>query len=178
MVETVIEAIRINVVTEQHVVILKEINGSRVVPIWIGQDVAQAIALELQGTDVKRPQTHDLLRSVIGELGGTVDRVVVNDLRDSTFFAVLGISANGRALAVDCRPSDAIALAIRTQAPIFVEEHVLEQAGITLPTEAPEAPAEQPGPVAEPIDSESLSVFRDFVNSLDMDEPKPKPENE
>lgn len=176
MVETVIEAIRINVVTEQHVVILKEVNGVRVVPIWIGQYEAQAIALELQGADVSRPLTHDLLRSVIDQLGGVVDRIVVSDLRESTFFATIGINANGRPLAVDSRPSDAIALAVRVRAPIYVEEHVLDQAGIVIPVDK-ESPVEDENlPPGEPIDPERLSVFREFVNSLDMDEPKTEKE--
>lgn len=173
MVETVIEAIRINVVTEQHVVILKEADGQRVVPIWIGQFEAQAIALELQGADISRPLTHDLLRSVIDQMGGVVERIVVSDLRDSTFFATIGIGVNGRELAIDSRPSDAIALAVRTQAKIYVEEHVLNQAGIAVPGDKPEHVDEDaPAAPLDPAERERLNVFRDFVNSLEIDDPK------
>ena len=172
MIETVVEAIRINVVTEQHVVILKELDGGRIVPIWISRDVADAIALELQNQDVGRPMTHDLLRSVIGELGGEVERIVVNDLRDQTFFALIDIAVGDRSLHVDSRPSDAIALAVRANAPIFVEEHVMDQAALLLPSESEEEAPEDQLVSSEPIDSESLSVFRDFVNSLDVDDPK------
>ncbi len=171
MVETVVEAIRINVVTEQHVVILKELAGTRVIPIWIGRDVAEAIALELQRAQIGRPMTHDLLRSVIRELGGEIGRVVVNDLRDQTFYAEIEIVVDGRSVNVDSRPSDAIALAVRAQAPIFVEEHVMDQAGLVLPSEATEEPGEQVQQ-EESIDNESLSVFRDFINSMDLDDPK------
>ncbi|MDQ3855624.1 MAG: bifunctional nuclease family protein [Chloroflexota bacterium] len=176
MVETVIEAIRINVVTEQHVVILKEVDGSRVIPIWIGQDVAQAIALELQGADVKRPQTHDLLRNVISEMGGAVDRIIVNDLRDSTFFALIEITAASKSVLVDSRPSDAIALAVRTRSPIYVEDHVIEQAGIVIPAEVVEEPERPEQGPPDPVENERLNVFRDFVNSLDLDEPKSEKE--
>ncbi len=171
MVETVVEAIRINVVTEQHVVILKERAGTRVIPIWIGRDVAEAIALELQRAQIGRPMTHDLLRSVIRELGGEIGRVVVNDLRDQTFYAEIEIVVDSRSVNVDSRPSDAIALAVRAQAPIFVEDHVMDQAGLVLPSEATEEPGEQVQE-EESIDNESLSVFRDFINSLDLDDPK------
>ncbi len=171
MVETVVEAIRINVVTEQHVVILKEVAGTRVIPIWIGRDVAEAIALELQRAQIGRPMTHDLLRSVIRELGGEIGRVVVNDLRDQTFYAEIEIVVDSRSVNVDSRPSDAIALAVRAQAPIFVEEHVMDQAGLVLPSEASEEPGEQVQE-DESIDNESLSVFRDFINSMDLDDPK------
>ncbi len=141
------------------------------IPIWIGRDVAEAIALELQRAQIGRPMTHDLLRSVIRELGGEIGRVVVNDLRDQTFYAEIEIVVDSRSVNVDSRPSDAIALAVRAQAPIFVEEHVMDQAGLVLPSETTEQPGEQVQE-EESIDNESLSVFRDFINSLDLDDPK------
>lgn len=172
MVEAVVEAIRINVVTEQHVVILREVDGSRIVPIWISRDVADAIALELQRADIGRPMTHDLLRSVIGEMGGEVQRIVVNDLREQTFFALIEIALSDRSLNVDSRPSDAIALAVRAQAPIFVEDHVMEQAGLQLTGDEEEAAEDEAAAPAENVDPQTLSVFREFVNSLDIEEPK------
>ena len=173
MIETVVEAIRINVVTDQHVVILKEVEGSRIVPIWIGAPEAQAIALELQGTEVPRPMTHDLLRSVINQLGATVERIVISDLRDSTFFASIGLGFQGQPVEIDSRPSDAVALAVRTQAPIYVEEHVMEQAAVTVGGGVSEGSVEEEQTeLEEPVDTTQLSVFRDFVNSLDLEDPK------
>ncbi|MDP9350640.1 MAG: bifunctional nuclease family protein [Chloroflexota bacterium] len=172
MVEAVIEAIRQNIMTDQHVVVLRETQGSRVVPIWITTETANAIAAVLQGQDVPRPLTHDLLRTVISEMGGTVSRVIVSDIKDRVFFALIEIEHDGRRIQIDSRSSDAIALAVRAQEPIFLAEHVLEEAGIAVPTEPVAAPEEETGPAAEPIDNESLSVFRDFVNNLDLDEPQ------
>lgn len=172
MVEAVIEAVRINVVNDQHVVILKEMTGPRVVPIWIGPDVAHAIAIVLRGDEVSRPLTHDLLRSAILEMGGTIHRAIINDLKDSIFFAVIEVDQDGRRLQIDARSSDAIALAVRAQCPIFVEDHVLEQAGFTLPGEGNEESETVAEQQTEPIDNERLSVFREFINNLDIDDPK------
>ncbi len=172
MVEAVIEAVRINVVNDQHVVILKEMTGPRVVPIWIGPDVAHAIAIVLRGDEVSRPLTHDLLRSAILEMGGTIHRAIINDLKDSIFFAVIEVDQDGKRLQIDARSSDAIALAVRAQCPIFVEDHVLEQAGFTLPGEESEEPETVAEQQTEPIDNERLSVFREFINNLDIDDPK------
>ncbi len=172
MVEAVIEAVRINVVNDQHVVILKELTGPRVVPIWIGPDVAPAIAIVLRGDEVSRPLTHDLLRSAILEMGGTIHRAIINDLKDSIFFAVIEVDQDGRRLQIDARSSDAIALAVRAQCPIFVEDHVLEQAGFALPGEENEESETVAEQQTEPIDNERLSVFREFINNLDIDDPK------
>ncbi|MDP9380327.1 MAG: bifunctional nuclease family protein [Chloroflexota bacterium] len=177
MVEAVIEAIRVNVINDNHVVVLKEVDGPRVVPIWITNEVANSIALVLQGADVPRPLTHDLLRSVIYEMGGTVSRVVVNDLKDSIFHALIEIDLNGRRIQIDSRSSDAIALAVRTNSPIYVEDHVIDQAGFTMQLESPAEttePEETPSPSQQldPVETERLMVFREFVNNLDLDDPK------
>ncbi|MEJ7654182.1 MAG: bifunctional nuclease family protein [Chloroflexia bacterium] len=176
MVETIVEAVRINVVTEQHLVILKELEGGRIFPIFIGPDVAQAIALKLQGADIPRPQTHDLLQNVIGELGGVVERVVVNDLRENVFFALIDVNLNGKVVTIDSRPSDAIALAVRTQSPIFIEDHVADQAGKIVTTAvAQEAESEigtGMGQPADPVENERLNVFRNFINSMDVEDPE------
>jgi bifunctional DNase/RNase len=173
MVEAVIEAIRVNVINDNHVVVLKEVDGPRVVPIWITNEVANAIALVLQGAEVPRPLTHDLLRSVIEELGGTVSRVIVNDIKDSIFYALIEIESSRGRVQIDSRSSDAIALAVRTRSPIFVEDHVMDQAGFTMQTEAPDVEEDRPAAVqSDPVDTERLSVFRDFVNNLDLDDPK------
>lgn len=167
MIEASIEAVRINVVTDDHLVILREINGSRLLPIWIGPYEAQAIALEIKGTGLGRPLTHDLLRDVIGQMGGSIERIVVSDIREKIFYATIIIEMDGRRVNVDSRPSDALALAVRTHSPIYIEDAVIEQAGIPVVDETPEA--EEP---AEAIDPERLTVFREFINNMDVDDPE------
>jgi bifunctional DNase/RNase len=174
MIECKIESIRVSLVTQHRVVILKEMDNERYLPIWIGPYEADAIALELQEVTVARPLTHDLMRTVIGDLGASVTHVLINDLRDDTFFARIVLDANGRHMEIDSRPSDAIALAVRVKCSIFVDEAVLEKAGVTLDTEtAPdedELPEGESLPHSERVDEDRLSVFRDFINSLDIDD--------
>jgi uncharacterized protein len=110
------------------IVILRDIQSQLFLPIWIGVFEANAIALRLEGVEPPRPMTHDLLRSVVEDLGGRVEKIVISDLRESTFFAVIHVRNHERALAIDARPSDAIALALRTKAPIFVEDSVIDNA--------------------------------------------------
>lgn len=181
MIEAKIHSIRMSLVTQHRVVILKEINAERYLPIWIGAYEADAIAVELQDVSVSRPLTHDLLRSIIGELGATVTRILVNDLHDDTFFARIVMDVNGRHVEVDSRPSDAIALAVRVKSSIFVDEAVMDKAGVLLDADGnskPTSPA-TPGSTVErtKADDEKLAVFRDFINSLDLDDlGKPKEE--
>jgi bifunctional DNase/RNase len=134
--------------------------------------VADAIALRLQDVAVPRPQTHDLLHNVIGELGGTVKSVVVTDLKDDTFFAKILVEQDGRTVEIDSRPSDAIALAVRAEVPIFAAEDVLERAGIILEEEGQlegDELREQPT-TPTPEELEKLAPFRDFVAGLDLDD--------
>jgi bifunctional DNase/RNase len=156
------------------VVILKEMDNERYLPIWIGPYEADAIALELQEVSVARPLTHDLMRTIIGDLGASVTHVLINDLRDDTFFARIVLDANGRHMEIDSRPSDAIALAVRVKCSIFVDEAVLDKAGVTLDTESAPDEEELPDgeslPHSERVDEDRLSVFRDFINSLDIDD--------
>lgn len=176
MIECKIESIRVSLVTQNRVVILKEVEAERYLPIWIGPYEADAIALELQEVHVARPLTHDLLRNVIGDLGAAVTHIFINDLRDDTFFARIVLDVNGRHAEVDSRPSDAIALAVRAKCTIFVDEAVMDRAGVTLETEATsddeeaEVPAGESLPQSERADEDRLSVFRDFINSLDIDD--------
>ena len=174
MIECKIESIRVSLVTQHRVVILKEMDSERYLPIWIGPYEADAIALELQEVTVARPLTHDLMRTVITDLGASVTHVLINDLRDDTFFARIVLDADGRHMEVDSRPSDAIALAVRVKCSIFVDEAVLDKAGVTLDTEsAPdeeELPEGESLPHSERVDEDRLSVFRDFINSLDIDD--------
>jgi bifunctional DNase/RNase len=172
MIETVVESIRVNLVTQNRVVILKELEGDRHLPIWIGDFEAQAIAMELQGLASPRPLPYDLIKSVIVDLGGTVERILVTDLAQDVFYARIVIGVDGRTVEIDSRPSDAIALAVRTHTPILVEESVMDRAGVSIDGEesADEHGNPSEGPVAQPIDDERLSVFRDFINTLDLDD--------
>jgi hypothetical protein len=142
-------------------VLLKESQGERYLPIWIGQYESEAIAMRLQGTSVPRPLTHDLLLNIIGELGGVVQHILINDLSDNTFYARIAIERDGELQMVDSRPSDAIALAVRAAVPIYAEESVLEKAGIVT------SPEIRLGISAE---EDKLDVFRDFVDTLDLDD--------
>jgi bifunctional DNase/RNase len=176
MIETVVESIRVNLVTQNRVVFLKEVDGERHLPIWIGDFEAQAIAMELQGVASPRPLPYDLIRSIIGDLEGKVDRVLITDLSQDVFYARIVISVRDRTVEIDSRPSDAIAIAVRTGAPILVEDTVMERAGVSLDgeeiseedvTPRTVTPAETPLPVNE---DDRLSVFKDFINTLDLDD--------
>ncbi len=173
LVEMVVESVRVNLQTYQRVVVLKEKGADRYLPIWIGNNEADAIVMQLQKVQVPRPMTHDLLKSVIGELGARVTRVVVNDLAEDVFYARVALEIDGRQVEIDSRPSDAIALAVRVDAPIYAEESVLDKAAVALDGDAPAAepePAhEQPEPVREE-ELKKLSVFRDFINTLNLDD--------
>jgi uncharacterized protein len=168
MIEVKIHSIRMSLVTQHRVVILKEANAERYLPIWIGAYEADAIAVELQEVAVPRPLTHDLLRSVVGELGATVTGVLVNDLHDDTFFARIIMDFNGRHIEVDSRPSDAIALAVRVKSMIYVDEAVMDKAGVVLSNDGKDQPALER--TNSGVDDAKLAVFRDFINSLDLDD--------
>ncbi len=168
-VEMNIESIRVSIMNYQRVVILKEKAAERYLPIWIGAAEADAIAVRLQEVAVARPLTHDLLRSVIESLGGQVTSVVVNDLANDTFFAHIIVDVNGRQLEIDSRPSDAIALAVRSRVPIFAEESVLDRAGVLLDQEENAPVSEERQPVSSE-EVERMSAFRDFIESLDLDD--------
>ncbi len=132
MIELSLVGVRVELPTNQPIVLLKETEGDRYLPIWIGAVEATAIAFALQGVQPPRPMTHDLLRDIMQETQIEVERVLISDLVDSTFFAVIRMALDGRTAEVSSRPSDAIALAVRIDAPIFAAEEVLEQAGIEL----------------------------------------------
>jgi bifunctional DNase/RNase len=176
MIETVVESIRVSLVTQHRVVILKEVDGERHLPIWIGSYEAEAIAMELQGVTASRPLPYDLMRSLIDRLGGVVDRVTITELTDDVFYARIVIRQDGREIEIDSRPSDAIALAVRAQVSIQVDESVMEKAGVMLSSEddAESEQSESSSPPdlerAGPVDEERLSVFRDFINTLDLDD--------
>jgi bifunctional DNase/RNase len=128
LIEMTIKGLMVDPITNMPIVILKDKEGERVLPIWVGIFEANAIALQIENIATPRPMTHDLLRNIITDLDGQVDRVVVSDLKDNTFFAIIHLPVNGEAVVVDARPSDAIALALRTRAPILVDETVIDNA--------------------------------------------------
>jgi bifunctional DNase/RNase len=128
LIEMTIKGLMVDPVTNMPIVILKDKEGDRVLPIWVGIFEANAIALQIENVATPRPMTHDLLRNIITDLEGQVDRVVVSDLKDNTFYATIHLTVRGERVAIDARPSDAIALALRTRSPILVEENVIDTA--------------------------------------------------
>lgn len=128
LIEMTIRGLTVDPVTNMPIVILRDDTDTRILPIWVGVFEANAIALQIENVQTPRPMTHDLLRNVIHDLQASVERVVVSDVKDNTFFAYIHLDTPGGKVAVDARPSDAIALALRTRAPIWVEETVLENA--------------------------------------------------
>jgi bifunctional DNase/RNase len=135
MLELSLVGVRVELPSNQPIVLLKEVDGDRYLPIWIGAVEATAIAFALQGIETPRPMTHDLLRDILTETNVSVDRILISDLVDSTFYATIRMGRDGNAVEVSSRPSDAIALAVRINAPIYAEEQVLDQAGIELKDE-------------------------------------------
>jgi len=157
MVEVKVDSIQVSLMSDHRVILLKEIDSERLLPIFIGPYEAEAIAIRLREIELPRPLTHDLLNNTITEMGGQVSHITVNALRNDTFYAYITVNVNGRKLEIDSRPSDAIALAVRANAPIFVEEQVMAE-GIM-----PEADVSD-------VDDEELAAFRDFVDTLDLDD--------
>jgi hypothetical protein len=125
-VEMKIRGLMMDPATNMPIVVLKDVHGSAVLPVWVGIYEANAIALEIEKVQTPRPMTHDLLRNVLLGLNVRVQKVVVNDLRDQTFYALIWIERDGRIMSIDSRPSDALALALRVDCPIFVEDEVLK----------------------------------------------------
>ena len=167
MIEMTIDSIRVSLMNYQRVVILKEKDADRYLPIWIGPAEADAIAVKLQNVELSRPLTHDLLQSVIASLGGSVNYIVVDALKDDTFYAKLAIKVDLEDLSVDSRPSDALALAVRTGVPIYAEESVLEKAGIILEEEEGKTVS---GSGVDEQEMKGLSAYKDFVNTLDLED--------
>ncbi|MEA2433185.1 MAG: uncharacterized protein QOG54_642 [Actinomycetota bacterium] len=150
--------VRVELPSNQPIVLLKEADGDRYLPIWIGAVEATAIAFALQGIQTPRPMTHDLMRDILGETAIAVERVVISDLVDQTFYATIRMSSDGKSVEVSSRPSDAIALAVRINAPIFAAEEVLEQAGIELRDD-------------EETEVEKFREFLDQVSPEDFESP-------
>ena len=171
MIETVVDSIRVNLVTQNRVLFLRELQGDRHLPIWIGEFEAHAIAMELQGMVAQRPMPYDLLKSLVGDLNGTINRVMVTELSQDIFFARIVVEVGGQVLEVDSRPSDAIAVAVRARCPIFVDDLVMDRAGISISSDDDEDDdGIESATGEESVSSDQLSVFRDFINTLDLDD--------
>ena len=171
MLELEIESIRVRQETQQRAVVLKVKDSDLYLPIFIGQFDVEAIRFKLMNVEVERPMTHDLLGSVIDDLGGTIHSIVVSELKNDTFFAKIVIDTNGTLIEIDARPSDALALAVRSEAPIYAEEDVVEKAGVSLDFERENSSDEEgeEGQVNEE-ELENLSAFTDFIDSLDLED--------
>lgn len=178
----IVESVRVHMPTGRHVLLLKEIGLGRILPIWIGPWEASAIAAHLQGVEPERPLTHDLFATVLRDTSVRLDRVLISRLAEETFHARLVLVTADARHDVDARPSDAIALAIRLGAPIYADADVLDRAaalpdpddeddeGSAGPTaRRPRGTSGSPESTGEPVDTERLDVFREFVNSLDPD---------
>ena len=152
--EVVVESVRVHMLSSQHVVLLKQTERERYLPIWIGPWEANAIATRLQGVAPERPMTHDLLKNIIIDMRASVSKIVVNQLKDNTFYALIFLEQNGEIIRIDARPSDAIALALRTESPIYVEEEVI-------------AGAKSSETMKDAVDTERLQKW---LENLDPDE--------
>ncbi len=158
-IEMTIKGLMVDPVTNMPIVILRDKDGQRVLPIWVGIFEANAIALQIENVATPRPMTHDLLRNVIQDLKATVQKVVVCDLQDNTFFALIYLHLNGDTLAIDARPSDALALALRTRAPIFVEDSVIDHAK-PIDFSSEQADADRLHKWLESLDPEDLGKYK------------------
>ena len=159
LIEMTIKGLMVDPITNTPIVILKDKEGDRVLPIWVGIFEANAIALQIENVATPRPMTHDLLRNIIGDLDGRVDRIVVSDLKDNTFYAIIHLTVKGERVAVDARPSDAIALALRTRSPILVEETVIDNAK-TVDFSADRTDSDRLQKWLESLDPEELGKYK------------------
>jgi uncharacterized protein len=158
-IEMTIKGLMVDPITNMPIIILRDADGQRVLPIWVGIFEANAIALQMENISTPRPMTHDLLRNVIEDLSGHITKVVVSDLRDNTFYALIYVDTGSDTVAIDARPSDAIALALRAQAPIFVEESVIDNAkGVDFSTD--KADSERLQKWLESLDPEELGKYK------------------
>ncbi len=155
MVELSLIGVRVELPANQPIVLLKEREGERYLPIWIGTPEATAIALALQGVVTARPMTHDLMRNMLEELGILVERINITALREGTFFATIQMARNGTRYEIPSRPSDAIALAVRAEVPIFADEDVLGEASILIP---------------EDEDQQEVEKFREFLEQVEPED--------
>ena len=183
MIEVQIDSVRVHLMTPQRLVVLKQIDSERYLPIWVGPYEAEAITIALQEVEMIRPLTHDLLKNVFGTFNARILRIEIVKLQEEIFYGNIVAEVNGKELNVDSRPSDAIALSVRAHVPILVDPSVMDAAGIIPEADMPEDGAllekSEPAPLSKE-GTERLSIFEDFLEKLDFDEPgdKDKPEED
>jgi uncharacterized protein len=185
MIEVQIDSVRVHLMTPQRLVVLKQLDSDRYLPIWVGPYEAEAITVALQEVEMVRPLTHDLLKNVFGAFNANITRIEIVKLQNEIFYGSIIAEVNGKEVEVDSRPSDAIALSVRAHVPILVHMSVMDEAGIVPEQDMPEgeenSPAEkgEPAPLSEE-GTERLSVFEDFLEKLDFDKPEgnDKPDDE
>ena len=173
--ELVIDSIRISQMNYQRVVVLKELETNLFLLIWIGPTEAEAIAVKMQGMTVPRPLTHDLLVDLVKSMGGSVEHILVSDLQNETFYARIVVRVGDQLHEIDSRPSDAMAVAVRAEAPIYVSDQVMEKAAISMDEETGQPVSSQGGrePARAEVTEEELqglSAFTDLINELDMED--------
>ena len=178
MIEVLIDSIRVHLMTPQRVVVLKQANTERYLTIWVGPYEAEAITVALQEVEMSRPLTHDLIKNIFTSFNARVLRVEIVSVHENTFYGNIVAEVDGAQINIDSRPSDAIAIAVRAHVPIFVHPDVMETAGQLPDQDMPDtvAPAKKAPPV--PLTDEGndrLSVFKDFMDKLDLDNPDDKP---
>ena len=190
LIEVKIDSLRVSLTNQQRIVVLKELEGDRYLPVWIGPFEAESITIALQEIEVSRPQTHDLLKNVITALNARLIKVVISSLKDDIFYGTLILENNGENLEVDARPSDAIAIAVRAHIPIYVNSKVMDEAGIIpeiideVEDEEVEAKASSPdeSPSATPINEDRLSIFEEYLKKKgdqdQSDDQSAAPDNE
>lgn len=181
MIEVVIDSVRVSLMSPQRVVVLRQADAERFVPIWVGPYEAEAITVALQEIEMIRPLTHDLLKNLFGTFNARIKRVEIVALREEIFFGNIVAETNGKEVNIDSRPSDAIALAVRAHVPIYVHQGVLDEAGITPESDLQGEGSNEPSgsPMSEEA-SDRLSIFEDFIDQLDLGklDDKDKPDDE
>ncbi len=165
MVKVTIYSVRVSLMSQHRIVVLKDVDAARYLPIWIGPFEADAITIQLQNVEVARPLTHDLLKSAIEQLGAKIEQVAITNLRNDTFYAEISLRVDGRRMQIDSRPSDAIALAVRAQVPVYIADAVMDQAAITpeRDLDTGEDAAAESGKGDTPPEA-----FREFLEGLDL----------
>ncbi len=181
MIEVQIDSVRVHLMTPNRLVVLKQVNSERYLPIWVGPYEAEAITIALQEVEMSRPLTHDLLKNVFNALNARITRVEVVKLENDTYYGTIVAEVEGREVRVDSRSSDAIALAVRAHVPILVHPSVMEKASIQPEEDLPQESAQPEKPEPAPLSQEGverLSVFENFLEKLDFDKPADKSDDE
>lgn len=169
MIEVIIDSIRVSLMSQQRIVILREVDDERYLPIWIGTPEADSITIALQEVEVARPLTHDLVKNIFNSFDARLLRVEVVALREDTFYGNIVAEVDGRTVNIDSRPSDALALAVRAHVPILVSKIVMDTAGIIPEEDMQEEGEELVDGEGVEASSERLSVFKDFLENLEID---------